>query len=191
MPRPALPLAALLLAGLLAAACDARVDVDSTKAEGSGSTGGDWSDGPKPAGPTAKGEAPGTSVAISADRATGAVKLAFPGARFEFDLPEKMFRAGDFDIDGAKLYPGSVIDTFDVRGKAGDGEDVVRIGFTSPAAPDVVRGWMLAQTASSKRPLRATSEALVGATGDGKAYTIRLTPGASAGQTKGVLLVVG
>ena len=46
---------------------------------------------------------------------------------------------------------------------AGDGEDVVRIGFTSPAAPDVVRAWMLSQTAGSKRPLRATSEALGGA----------------------------
>ncbi len=197
LPVAALPLAALLLAGLLTAGCQAKVDLGNTKssapthAEASGATGGDWSDGSKPAGPTARGEAPGTSVAISADRASGEVKLAIPGARFEFDLPDQMFRASEFDIDGAKLYPGSVIDTFDVRGKAGDGEDVVRIAFTAPAAPDVVRGWMLTQKASSQHPLRAAREALVGTTADGKTYTVRLAPGQTPAQTKGVILVVG
>jgi hypothetical protein len=196
MLRPTPPFAALLVAGALTAACDAKVDVDTTKAsaptqaEASGSTGGDWSEAGKPSGATAKGEAPGTRVAISADRATGAVKLAFPGARMEFNLPESMLKAQDFELDGTKLYPGSVIDTFDVRRREGEGNDTVRIAFTSPAAPDVVRGWMLSQTASAKRPLRATSEALVGATGEGKAYTIRLAPGATAGETKGVILVV-
>lgn len=194
--RHAVRFALAALAAPLLAACDARVDVDDTKAkaptqaEASAQDGGAWAEPDKPAGPTARGEAPGTNVVISADRASGEVTLAFPGARFEFNLPNKMLDAADFDIDGAKLYPGTIIDSFDVRRRQGAANDTVRIAFTSPAAPDVVRGWMLAQTAKTERPLRATSEALVGQTGDGKTYTVRLTPGAGAAQTKGVILVV-
>jgi hypothetical protein len=187
----------VLLPALLAlalSACNLRVgddaDADRGAEASSGSTGGGWDEGERQAPPTAKGEAAGTSVAISADRASGGVKIALPGARFDIDLPASMFKAGELDIDGNKLYPGSVVDTFDVRGKAGPEEDAVRIAFTSPAAPDVVKGWLVGQAQRNGRPLRQSAEALVGTTREGKLFTIRLAPGASAGETKGVILIL-
>lgn len=195
MRQPAL-LPALMPALLLLAlpACGIRVggdsDADRRAEASSGSTGGGWDEGSRKTPPTAKGEAPGTSVAISADRASGGVKIALPGARFEIDLPASMFKAGELDIDGNKLYPGSVVDTFDVRGKAGPEEDAVRIAFTSPAAPDVVKGWLVGQAQKNGRPLRQSAEALVGTTREGKLFTIRLAPGTSASETKGVILIL-
>ncbi len=189
-----LPVLLPALLALALSACNMRIggdgDADRRAEASSGATGGGWDEGSRKAPPTAKGEAPGTSVAISADRATGAVKVALPGARFDIDLPPSMFKAGELDIDGTRLYPGSVVDTFDVRGKAGPEEDAVRIAFTSPASPDVVKGWLVGQAQRNGRPLRQSAEALVGTTREGKLFTIRLAPGTSASETKGVILIV-
>lgn len=140
----------------------------------------------------AKGEAPGTAFALRADRATGAVEMALPGAKLSLDLPAEVLKAGDFDIDGVKLYPGSTLEALDVKafeGVAKGGQDgKVRIAFQSPAAPEVVRAWMLSSTADKERPLRAAGDALVGATKDGDAYAIRFAA-ADAGRTRGEIVI--
>lgn len=141
----------------------------------------------------AKGEPAGTSFAARADAKTGAVELAFPGAKLSLDLPiGEALSSGDMDIDGTKLYPGSTVERMDVRASEGVGkaEDRahVRIDFLAPASPDVVRAWFLSSTASNKRPLRAAGDALIGATEKGKAYRIALAP-ANGGKTSGSLVL--
>ena len=54
---------------------------------------------------TAKGEAAGTTFAASADSKTGNVKLAFPGAKLDIDVPADMFAGANMEMDGIKLYP--------------------------------------------------------------------------------------
>lgn len=142
--------------------------------------------------PHAKGEAPGTTFTASADSSTGNVKIALPGAKLDIDVPGKMFEGGNVDLDGIKLYPGSKVDTMNVVAHEHDGEDQakVAIGFTAPAAPAVVRAWMLSQTAQLKRPLRAVGNDLVGSTKEGKAITVALLP-VDGGHTNGTIKIAG
>lgn len=140
-----------------------------------------------------KGEAPGTVLAASADRATGEVKVAVAGGRIAIDVPGEVFSADrDFDIDGAKLYPGSVVDTFDMKARETAGEDSasIRIVFTAPADPATVRAWFLADAERRKKPLTAAGDVLVGSTGEGKAYRISFAP-ADGGRTKALWRIEG
>ena len=179
--------AALLLLAACGSSSSDEEKVAATPAEAS------WDDAAKTSGepaPQAKGEEPGTAFALDVDRETGALKVALPGRRLEVDVPKDMLKMKDVDIDGTKLYPGSTVDSLNVK-QAGTGEAEntrVRIGFTAPAAPDVVRAWFLSETAGKARPLTAAGDALVGATDEGKAYRITLAA-AGAGRTVGEILV--
>lgn len=142
---------------------------------------------------TAKGEPEGTVFAASADGATGNVKLALPGAKLDLDLPAGLLNDGKFEIEGATLYPGSKVDSVDVKARRDDGGDdkaSVRVAFTAPASADVVRAWMLSQTAGKPQPLRRTGDRLVGATKEGKAYTVTLTP-LDGGRSRGLIAIEG
>lgn len=145
---------------------------------------------------TAKGEAAGTTFAASADSKTGNVKLAFPGAKLDIDVPAEMFAGANLEMDGIKLYPGSKIDTVNVvaKDRAGSGrhgdEAKVDMGFTSPATPAVVRAWMLAQTAHLDRPLVAVGDGLTGRSRDGHAIAVALTP-LDGGRTRGAIKIAG
>lgn len=141
---------------------------------------------------TARGEAPGTVFAASADRATGSLEVALPGAKFDVDVPAGMLAESEFDIDGLKLYPGSTVEGMDIKSVEAAGDDkrsTVRISYTAPAAPAVVRAWYLSQSASLERPLQAAGDALAGSTEEGKAITMRFEPVDQ--RTRGLILVEG
>jgi len=140
----------------------------------------------------AKGEAPGTTFSASADSATGNVKIALPGAKLDIDVPGEVLAGGTVDLDGLKLYPGSKVDTMNVVAHERDGEDAAKvdIGFTTPADPATVRAWMLSQSAHLRHPLRAAGDGLAGATREGKAITVALSP-ADGGRTKGAIRIAG
>ena len=142
--------------------------------------------------PTAKGEAPGTVFAASADRESGALKVALPGAKIDLDVGGALLADSDFDLDGTKLYPGSVVDRLDVKARETGATDAatVRVAFTAPAAPEVVRAWFLSETAKKERPLRAAGNGLAGSTEEGKAITIELAP-AAGGRTSGRVVIDG
>lgn len=177
---------------LLLAACSGGEDKPQQTAQ-SGSTGGGWNE-PAKKPPQAKGEAPGTVFAANVDRDKGQLEVALPGGRISLDVPKDSFKFNDFDIDGTKLYPGSTVDSVSVKaredGTGKDDDPTVRIRFTAPAAPDQVRAWFLSETAAKTRPLKAAGDALVGATEEGKAYRITLTP-AGANRSAGEILIDG
>lgn len=155
-----------------------------------------WDDAAKPAEKPvqAKGEEPGTVFAASIDAKTGAVEVALPGGRLSLDLPPEELKLGQADIGDAKFYPGTSVDSIDIKARdtGPDAEDsaTVNVRFTSPAAPDVVRAWLLSNSAKEKRPLQAAGDALVGATEEGKAYRITLQP-TPDGKTAGLMRIEG
>lgn len=114
----------------------------------------------------------GTAVA-SADGGTGAVKLDLPGFKGELKLPKIKLDAADFDLNGVHLYPGSTIETVDVRGDQGDGR--VRIAFSSPAAPAKVRDWFDARLKQAGFTLRTDGDALVGTDDENKPFRMTLS----------------
>jgi len=155
-----------------------------------------WDDAAKPAEKPvqAKGEEPGTVFAASVDGKTGAVEVALPGGRLSLDLPPEKLKLNEMDIEGTKLYPGSTVESITVKAREGGtgGEDNAKVDmrFTAPAAPDVVRAWLLSNTAKQDRPLQAAGDALIGATEEGKAYRITLEPAAN-GKTTGLMRIDG
>ncbi len=116
------------------------------------------------------------------DGKSGEVKLAVPGFSGKITLPKVQLDAGDFDLDGVKLYPGSTIDSMNVAG--GDKRNQVVIAFTSPAAPATVRGWFEPRLAKAGYTLSATGTGLAGRTADDKPFALDLAPGSGA-QAKG------
>ena len=85
----------------------------------------------------------GEVVKASSDGKTGEVEINAPGFKASIAMPKVNLDSENFDMDGAKLYPGSKILSMKVdnvmraAGTKGDGGGTVRIRFDSPAAPDV------------------------------------------------------
>ena len=129
----------------------------------------------------------GGTTTIKSDADTGRFKLDAPGFKLDVNVPRSLIGAGDFEMNGAKLYPGSKVRTMEV--KADDHDNArVHIGFTSPADPATVRGWMIGQFAAKGHPLTGDGMALNGTTEEGKPFTLALAPGA-AGQTQGEIVI--
>jgi len=141
---------------------------------------------------TAKGEEAGTAFAARADANSGAVEVALPGAKLSLDGLGKLMGASDFELDGTKLYPGSKIETLDMRafdgGKHADENARMHIAFSSPAEPGAVKSWFLNEFGKRGGKVALRDGAIVGETRKGTAYRITLAA-AGTGRTHGEILI--
>ncbi|HEU0066922.1 MAG TPA: hypothetical protein VFQ57_06750 [Sphingomonas sp.] len=134
------------------------------------------------------GEAEGTSITLNGDDGnvagaldgkSGELKFDLPGFKGAIKLPRIKLNAADFDLNGVHLYPGSTIDRVDVAGN-GDEDGNLRVAFSSPAAPQIVRDWFRRRLAAAGYDLRVDGNALVGRDQDKKPFRLNLTPSGSA-----------
>lgn len=131
----------------------------------------------------------GNSVA-SVDGGTGQFKLAVPGFEGKIALPKMKLDAGDFDLNGVHLYPGSTIDNVDIAaGKQGAGKQGnVRIAFTSPASPDTVRDWFGERLGKAGFTLHRDGRGLAGSTDEAKPFRLDLADHAGGKATGTIVL---
>jgi hypothetical protein len=139
----------------------------------------------------------GTPIKASANGKTGEVAIDVPGFKANIAMPKVNLDAGDFEMNGAKLYPGSKILSMKVdsmmraAGTKGDGNATVRISFDSPATPDVVKAWFLEKLVkTAKYTLTATPTGMTGTNEDGDPFTLTLRPG-ETGHSIGTMTVTG
>ncbi|KQM67756.1 hypothetical protein ASE75_02275 [Sphingomonas sp. Leaf17] len=141
----------------------------------------------------------GTTIAINADGGamtggidgrTGALKVDIPGFKGELALPRMTLNADNFDMNGVHLYPGSSIQGMNIQGGDGKGNEGVRLSFTSPATPQVVRDWFVARMEKTGFTVAADGNSLRGTTDDKKAFTLDLAP-EGADKARGTLVVGG
>lgn len=116
------------------------------------------------------------------------VNVKLPGFNMKVDLPGIDINAGDFDIDGVKLYPGSTIETLRVGGKSdGVNEPGVSIAFSSPATSAVVSTYFKDAFAAEGITVSTENNIITGKEKDGQPFRITLTANGAA--TKGNILV--
>lgn len=150
------------------------------------------------------GDAEGTSVSIDAggkgdeavkieaDGKSGAVAVKVPGLSANVQLPKIMLDAGNFDVDGVRLFPDSKVRSLNIVADeaAGGGPANVEVQFDAPADPAAVRDWFLKAFADKAVEAVAAGTGIRGVTRDGEAFTIDLAPGGTAA-TKGTLRING
>lgn len=137
-------------------------------------------------------EGDGGGIKIQAGKDGGKIRIGGDGAAINIDVPDfvDLDVAGDFDIDGVKLYPGSQVTKVDVNAsdKGGADKATVKLGFTSPAAPTKAADWMAGEFAKKGVKVTRTGDTLAGKDTDGADFTIKFAPdGATA---KGEVLIV-
>ena len=124
-------------------------------------------------------------VQIKTGKDGGNIKIGGDGAAIDIDIPDfvDLDIESDFDIDGVKLYPGSKVTTVNVDANEKNGADkaVVKLGFTSPAAPTKAADWMAGEFAKKGVKVTRTGDTLAGKDKDGADFTIKFGPdGANA-----------
>lgn len=136
----------------------------------------------------------GTSVTInSSDGNTvasmngnsGEVALNVPGFSGKITLPKVQVNAEHFDLNGVHLYPGSTIQSLNVAAGKNDG-GAVRVAFTSPASPQVVRDWLMQRLNKADFTLVASGQGLAGTTDENKPFRLDLTA-IGADKSRGVM----
>ena len=137
-------------------------------------------------------EGDGGGIKIQAGKDGGKIRIGGDGAAINIDVPDfvDLDVAGDFDIDGVKLYPGSTVTKVDVDANDKNGADkaTVKLGFTSPAAPAKAAEWMASEFAKKGVTVTRSGDTLAGKDKDGADFTIKFAPdGANA---KGEVLIV-
>jgi hypothetical protein len=132
----------------------------------------------------------GNKVAIKADGESGKVSLNVPGFDANVRLPKALLDDSNFDIDGVKLYPGSKVDTVDIKADeaSGKGRADVRIGFSSPAEPAKVAAWFKEQFGKQSIEVGGDADTLNGKSENGDAFSIELTA-ADGGRTAGTVSI--
>ncbi|MGL5838887.1 MAG: hypothetical protein ACRCY3_10345 [Sphingorhabdus sp.] len=133
----------------------------------------------------------GSKVAISADGDTGKVGVKIPGFDANVRLPKKLLDSSEFDIDGVKLYPGSTVETINVKADetAAKGSQAnVQIGFSSPAEPAKVADWLKGEFKKQSITIAGDTDTLTGKSKDGEAFTIELAA-AEGGKTSGTVAI--
>lgn len=129
-------------------------------------------------------------ASIKADK-DGRVAIKAPGFEGSIKLPKFDLGAGNFEIDGLKLYPGSTISSFDAdANRDKGGKDSVRVTFDAPAAADQVRNWFQEQMQTAGFTVAAKDGQLTGKTGEGSDFTLKLDPAGDA-KSQGTLTVLG
>lgn len=124
----------------------------------------------------------GTAATISTDGNSGAMKIDLPGFKADIAMPKLRLGAGDFEMNGVNLYPGSTITSMNITdgGNKGEGSGGVVIRFAAPAAADVVRTWFGEQLRQAGFTLTAAGNGLTGTTDEGKPFRMDLTPDGNA-----------
>ena len=131
----------------------------------------------------------GNTVA-SADGDSGEVKLDVPGFQGKFTLPKLQVTADNFDLNGVHLYPGSTIRSLNID--AGDHKDGgVRVAFTSPASPAVVRDWLMERLNKAGFRVSAMGNGLAGQTDEQKPFALQMTPAAGGKAADGTIAIGG
>jgi hypothetical protein len=135
----------------------------------------------------------GEKVSIKADGDTGKVAVNLPGLDANVRLPKVLLEAGDFDIDGVKLYPGSTISSVNVKaedkGKDKESGDV-RVTFLAPDTPAKVSEWYKSQFAAKSISVSGDANRLSGKTKEGDPFSLEFTA-KDGGKTEGVFVVTG
>lgn len=153
MNYPALSLAAALLLGGCGSGEGTDISIEANRANADG-------------------------VAVTADGKTGNVAVKVPGFSANVTMPKIMLDAGNFDIDGVKLFPESRVRSLNIVADDGSGGDsaTVQVKFDAPAPPAEVQDWFI--RAFSDRAISATAdgEGVKGMTKDGEPFTIRIAP---------------
>lgn len=136
----------------------------------------------------------GAVVEASADGKTGTVAVNVPGLKAQVELPKIHLNASDFEMNGAKLYPGSQINAVNIKGDetgvwADKGQ--ARVTFTAPADRATVKSWFAKELAEKgKYKVAESADGLTGSGEGGKAFKLVLTE-LAGGKTQGVLAVSG
>lgn len=124
----------------------------------------------------------GTATTISTDGNSGAMKIDVPGFKADIALPKLKLDAGDFEMNGVNLYPGSTITSMNITdgGHEGEGSGGVTVRFAAPAAADVVQGWFRGKLSEAGFKLTNQGSGLTGTTEEGKPFRMELTPNGAA-----------
>ena len=151
------------------------------------------------------GDGNGTSITINAtgtdgnmvagvDGKTGQLSVNLPGGiGGNIKLPKLKINAGDFDLNGVKLFPGSTITTMNIDaqdgGTGGTDKGVVRVAFDSPAAPAKVQAWFLDKLSKEARfDIKADGTGLTGTTDDKQPFRLDLAAD-GADKSKGTIVI--
>ena len=113
-------------------------------------------------------------------------------ARFELNtplfnasvaVPGGAMGAGDFDMNGVPLPPGSAVRGISVNAEAAPGQPTLTLRFANPDPPAAVRDWLLPRLRDVGYTLEAAANGLTGTTEDGEPFRLSLAPegGGSAG----------
>ena len=131
----------------------------------------------------------GKPATASLDGGSGEVKIDVPGFAANIRLPKVQLDAGNFDIGGVKLYPGSKVTSMniDAAKKRGTG-DSVTIAFDSPADASTVKAWFLEKMKAESFTVAEAAAGLAGKTDDGDAFTLTLNQG-EAGHSSGSIVI--
>lgn len=134
----------------------------------------------------------GTATTISTDGNSGALKIDLPGFKADIAMPKLKLDAGDFEMNGVNLYPGSTITSMNITdgGNKGEGSGGVVVRFSAPAAADVVRTWFGEQLRQAGFKLTAAGNGLTGTTDEGKPFRMDLAPDAN-GTSAGTITLGG
>lgn len=143
----------------------------------------------------------GTTISINTSDADGNVIAGLDGNgtaaidtpffKGKITLPKVKLDATNFDMNGVHLYPGSTIDTMNItaQDKPGTKDDGrVRVAFTSPAGPAVVRDWFKDKLTGAGFTLKPEGNGLTGKTDEGQPFSLSLTPG-TGDTAKGVIVI--
>jgi hypothetical protein len=125
---------------------------------------------------------------VGVDGATGAVSIDVPGFEGTFKLPKIQLDAGDFDLNGVPLYPGSTIRSVNVDPRGRGKEGLVRVAFDSPADPARVRAYFQQRLAKAGFTVRADGNGLAGETDEKRPFRLQFDPSAE-GRAQGTITV--
>ncbi|MDO9369226.1 MAG: hypothetical protein Q7T68_11715 [Sphingopyxis sp.] len=119
-------------------------------------------------------------VRIRTGQDGGNIKIGGDGGGIDIDIPDfvDLNIEDDFDIDGVKLYPGSKITKVDIDANDKNGADkaVIKLGFTSPAAPTKAADWMAGEFAKKGVTVTRAGDTLAGKDKDGADFRINFAP---------------
>jgi hypothetical protein len=136
----------------------------------------------------------GETMTATADGNSGKVAVNIPGFKAEIDMPKIHLDTDDFDMNGAKLYPGSKIDKINIQAskdKGGTDNGTVHLAFAAPADVATVKAWFAKELADSgKFTVSQTATGMTGKTAEGDAVSLTLSA-AGAGQTTGTIEMSG
>lgn len=114
----------------------------------------------------------GNAQGASVDGGTGAVKIDLPFLSGNFTLPRMQLDAGDFDLNGVRLYPGSTIKGVSVDAGRAASEGAVKIAFESPATAMAVQQYFLARLPKAGFTLKASGNRLSGTTDEDQPFSL-------------------